>query len=374
MYISSAHSATVQASCWKAASPSLFCLLPLKSTDSNGRSWRPAWKNGCSAFTSGRYGERLNVDLLTWNVHKCPVFLKYSILQSKVFFHSLLSKFHPLDIMLYPTVDCGISMTLTFMAKIYARHPCACFRVLSTGLQINFLGNVQTLNTFTGIYISTCFNSVVIPHSERPHKSTKAVEPTVFLWKLIPIHQLHDASTSNIPVAFTAKAMVITEVLSDSWICVCVFVHVCALKSMPIGKKKDQAKIPQNFMWDHWRGIYNLERPSCAEVIRIQQDSHHRPSLTFPNHFCVIHAPQKQLWLDIYQKHNEEMPTKYQHVTQTRWHDLWSKLCAMPSYWIFQNHFQGIQHSSRLISTGQTIQAVDVALLKIHLSRFDWMV
>ena len=113
MYISSAHSATVQASCWKAASPSLFCLLPLKSTDSNGRSWRPAWKNGCS--TSGRYGERLNVHLLTWNVHKCPVFLKYSILQSKVFFHSLLSKFHPLDIMLYPTVDCGISMTLTFM-------------------------------------------------------------------------------------------------------------------------------------------------------------------------------------------------------------------------------------------------------------------
>ena len=40
----------------------------------------------------------------------------------------------------------------------------------------------------------------------------------------------------------------------------------------------------------------------------------------------------------------------------------------MPSCWVFQNHFQGIQHSSRLISTGQTIQAVDVALLKIHLS------
>ena len=108
--------------------------------------------------------------------------------------------------MLYPIA--GISMTLTlqcaasfttfdYLAKIYARHPCACFRVLSTGLQINFLGKVQILNRCTGIYMGTCFNCVVIPHSERPHSVT--VEPTLFLCKLIPIHQLQNASTSSIP-------------------------------------------------------------------------------------------------------------------------------------------------------------------------------
>lgn len=71
---SRAHLAPVQASCWNAASPSLFCLLPLKSTDSNGRSWRPAWKN-CSALTltSARYGERLNADLNVMSFWNAPV-------------------------------------------------------------------------------------------------------------------------------------------------------------------------------------------------------------------------------------------------------------------------------------------------------------
>lgn len=134
----------------------------------------------------------------------------FEMLQSKVFFSlslvKLLSIRHHVLSNRWHIHDTNFIMCCQFqfydirlcdyVAKIYARHPCACFRVLSTGLQINFLGKVQTLNRFTGIYMGTCFNRVVIPHSERTH--SVAVEPTLFLCKLIPIHQFHNASTSSI--------------------------------------------------------------------------------------------------------------------------------------------------------------------------------
>lgn len=300
---SRAHLAPVPASCWNAASPSLFCLLPLKSTDSNGRSWRPAWKN-CSAFTlsSARYGERLNADLNVMSFWNAPVkgvlftvSCQTSLHSTSCFIPSLAYPWHllynVLPVLRHSTIWPKSMPGIPVPASEFCPLDCKSTSLAKFRYWTDAPGSTWAL-------VSTVWSS----HTPKDH--------TVWLWNRLysyassfqytscrtPQHQAY-----RIPLAFTARTMVITEVISDSWmilylnqclhVCTSTCMCVCALKSMPsfIGKKKDQAKIPQNFMWDHWRGIYNLEHPSCqAEVILIQQTGF--PS---PNRFSVIHAPQK---------------------------------------------------------------------------------
>lgn len=305
---SRAHLAPVQASCWNAASPSLFCLLPLKSTDSNGRSWRPAWKN-CSALTltSARYGERLNADLNVMSFWNAPVkgvlftvSCQTSLHSTSCFIPSLAYPWHllynVLPVLRHSTIWPKSMPGIPVPASEFCPLDCKSTSLAKFRYWTDAPGSTWAL-------VSTVWSS----HTPKDH--------TVWLWNRL---YSYASSHSNTPVAERLNIKHTAYLLHSQqepwsspklfqilewyciWISVCMFVPVrvcvcvCALKSMPssIGKKKDQAKIPQNFMWDHWRGIYNLEHPSCqAEVILIQQTGF--PSPTFPNRFCVIHAPQK---------------------------------------------------------------------------------
>ena len=233
---SRAHLAPVPASCWNAASPSLFCLLPLKSTDSNGRSWRPAWKN-CSAFTlsSARYGERLNADLNVMSFWNAPVkgvlftvSCQTSLHSTSCFIPSLAYPWHllynVLPVLRHSTIWPKSMPGIPVPASEFCPLDCKSTSLAKFRYWTDAPGSTWAL-------VSTVWSS----HTPKDH--------TVWLWNRLysyassfqytscrtPQHQAY-----RIPLAFTARTMVITEVISDSWMILYLnqCLHVCTSTCM----------------------------------------------------------------------------------------------------------------------------------------------